>query len=153
MSQTIGKARLAFSRTWHFVDVANEQRTLGRLATSIAQTLQGKHKPVYNTGHDCGDYVVVVNADKLKFSGSKLKQKEYFVQSSQPGHSHHVPVKRVIENQGVSEVLRRTVAGMLPKNKLKRGRIARLKVFEGTEHPYKQNLVAYHDEAGVTVKN
>lgn len=146
MSQRLGKTGLAFARVWHHVDVSAESRTLGRLASDIAITLIGKHKPVFDKSNDCGDYVVVSNAALLKVTGDKLQQKNYWAHSGKPGKLKLVPMERMVQNKGFSEVLKKAVNGMLPKNRLREKRLARLRVFEGSEHPYKQNLIAFHDE-------
>ncbi|AAS53774.1 AFR403Wp [Eremothecium gossypii ATCC 10895] len=146
MSQKIGQSGLAFARLWHHVDVAREQRTLGRLASSIAITLMGKHKPVYHPSMDCGDYVVVTNAQDLQVTGKKWEQKTYWSHSGRPGHLKLRTMETIATNKGHSELLRKAVSGMLPKNRLRKVRLARLKVFDGSEHPYKQNIVAFADE-------
>lgn len=146
MSQRIGNSAVALTRVWHHVDVAAEERTLGRLASSIALTLQGKHKPTYTPNRDHGDYVVVTNCSHLKLSGNKLQDKTYWSHNTRPGSLKLVPMEKMIENKGYGEVLRRAVKGMIPKNKLRLVRMDRLKLYDGDEHPYKQNLVAFADE-------
>ncbi|WEJ95436.1 54S ribosomal protein L23, mitochondrial [Yamadazyma tenuis] len=131
MSQRIGNAAVALTRVWHHVDVAGDHRTLGRLASSIAIALQGKHKPTFSPNRDHGDYVVVTNCAHLKITGSL----------------NLIPMQRMIDNKGYNEVLRRAVKGMIPKNKLRLVRMDRLKLYDGDEHPYKQNLIAFADEA------
>ena len=86
MSQKLGHTGLAFARLWHHVDVAQDKRTLGRLASSIALTLMGKHKPVYHQSQDSGDYVVVTNCQQLRVTGKKFEQKTYWSHSQKPGH-------------------------------------------------------------------
>ena len=142
MSQKIGNTSLAFARLWHHVDLAHDERTLGRLASSIATTLMGKHKPVYHPSADVGDYVVVTNCKYLRVTGNKLQQKHYWSHSTRPGNLKLTPMNKVIEDKGYGEVLKRAVSGMLPKNKLRKVRLERLKVFDGSEHPYKQNITA-----------
>lgn len=146
MSQRIGNSTLALSRVWHHVDVAADERTLGRLASSIALTLQGKHKPTFSPNRDHGDYIVVTNCAHLKVTGSKLQDKTYWSHTTRPGSLKLVPMERMITNKGYGEILRRAVKGMIPKNKLRLVRMDRLKVFDGDEHPYKENLIAYADE-------
>lgn len=146
MSQRIGNSAVALTRVWHHVDVAAEERTLGRLAASIALTLQGKHKPTFTANRDHGDYVVVTNCSHLKISGNKLKDKTYWSHNTRPGSLKLVPMEKMIENKGYGEVLRRAVKGMIPKNKLRLVRMDRLKLYDGDEHPYKQNLLAFADE-------
>lgn len=147
MSQRIGNSLPALTRVWHHVDVAAETRTLGRLAASIALTLQGKHKPTYSPNRDHGDYVVVTNCSQLQVTGKKMEQKPYWSHTGRPGSLKMVPMERMIENKGYGEILRRAVKGMIPKNKLRLARMDRLKVFDGHDHPYKQNLIAFADEA------
>lgn len=146
MSQRIGNSAVALSKVWHHVDVAAEERTLGRIASSIALTLQGKHKPTFSPNRDHGDYVVVTNCSHMKVTGNKLQDKTYWSHSTRPGSLKLVPMERMIANKGYSEILRRAVKGMIPKNKLRLIRMDRLKVYDGDEHPYKQNLIAYADE-------
>lgn len=147
MSQRIGQSAIALTRVWHHVDVAGDSRTLGRLASSIAIALQGKHKPTFSSNRDHGDYVVVTNCSHLKVTGNKLKDKTYWSHTTRPGSLNLIPMERMIENKGYGEVLKRAVKGMIPKNKLRLARMDRLKVFDGDEHPYKENLIAFADEA------
>lgn len=146
MSQRIGTSVVALTRVWHHVDVASDPRTLGRLASNIAITLQGKHKPTFSPNRDHGDYVVVTNCSHLKITGNKLKDKTYWSHTTRPGSLNLIPMERMIQNKGYGEVLRRAVKGMIPKNKLRLVRMDRLKVYDGDEHPYKQNLIAFADE-------
>jgi len=141
MSQTIGKTRLAYSRTWHYVDVGSDARPLGRLASSIALFLMGKHKPIYDPSTDCGDYVVAVGCHDLHTTGKKRLQKQYYSHSTRPGSLKSMTMDKMFEKWGGGEVLRRAVRGMLPKNRLRDKRLARLKTFEGLAHPYKKNIV------------
>ncbi|EGV66445.1 hypothetical protein CANTEDRAFT_100734 [Yamadazyma tenuis ATCC 10573] len=147
MSQRIGNAAVALTRVWHHVDVAGDHRTLGRLASSIAIALQGKHKPTFSPNRDHGDYVVVTNCAHLKITGNKLQDKTYWSHTTRPGSLNLIPMQRMIDNKGYNEVLRRAVKGMIPKNKLRLVRMDRLKLYDGDEHPYKQNLIAFADEA------
>ncbi|KAI3404690.2 MRPL23 [Candida oxycetoniae] len=146
MSQRIGTSVSALTRVWHHVDVAADSRTLGRLATQIALTLQGKHKPTYSPNRDHGDYVVVTNCAHLKVTGDKMKDKTYWSHTTRPGTLNLIPMERMIANKGYGEILRRAVKGMIPKNKHRLVRMDRLKLFDGDEHPYKDNLIAFADE-------
>ncbi|GMM34796.1 mitochondrial 54S ribosomal protein YmL23 [Saccharomycopsis crataegensis] len=146
MSQKIGRTGIAFARLWHSVDVAKDERTLGRLASSIATTLMGKHKPVYHPTIDCGDYVVVTNCNRLKVSGNKMQEKEYWSHSTKPGNLKLVTMEKMAADKGFGELLRKAVSGMLPKNKLRKVRLERLKLFDDSEHPYKQNFIAHWDQ-------
>lgn len=146
MSQRIGNSVAALTRVWHHVDVAADNRTLGRLAASIALTLQGKHKPTFSPNRDHGDYVVVTNCSHIKVTGNKMQDKTYWSHNTRPGSLKLVPMERMIENKGYGEILTRAVKGMIPKNKHRLVRMDRLKVFDGDEHPYKENLIAFADE-------
>lgn len=143
MSQKVGHSGLAFARLWHHVDLARDQRTLGRLASSIAITLIGKHKPVYHPSQDSGDYVVVTNCQRLKMTGTKFDHKTYWTHTSRPGSLKLTTMKRTASDKGYGELLKKAVSGMLPKNKLRKVRLDRLKVFDGSEHPYQQNITAF----------
>ncbi|PYH77854.1 50S ribosomal protein L13 [Aspergillus uvarum CBS 121591] len=141
MSQIIGKTRLAYSRAWHHVDVGSDGRTLGRLASSIALVLMGKNKPIYDPSTDCGDYVVAVGCHDLRTTGKKRQQKKYYTHTTRPGSLKSMTMDMMFEKWGGGEVLRRAVRGMLPKNRLRDKRLARLKTFEGLKHPYEQNII------------
>ncbi|KAF2148229.1 ribosomal protein L13 [Myriangium duriaei CBS 260.36] len=141
MSQYVGRTRLAYSRAWHQVDLSSDPRPLGRIATSIALTLMGKHKPTWNPSTDCGDYVVAVGCTDLYTTGNKMAQKKYYSHTTRPGSLREITMDRMKTKWGGGEVLRRAVRGMLPKNRLREERMARLKTFEGHAHPYKQNLL------------
>ncbi|KAF2673176.1 ribosomal protein L13 [Microthyrium microscopicum] len=143
MSQTIGRTRLAHARTWHHVDLAASPLTLGRVASRIAIALMGKHKPTYSPSTDCGDYIVAVNCAQLKTSGRKMEQKLYYTHTTRPGSLKSISMERLMEKWGGGEVLRRAVRGMLPKNRLRDVRLARLRAFETASHPYKANVVKY----------
>lgn len=143
MSQKIGHSSLAFARLWHHVDLARDKRSLGRLASAIAITLIGKHKPVYHQSQDCGDYVVVSNCQRLRVTGKKFEQKTYWSHSSKPGHLKLRTMEKVVADKGFGEIIKKAVSGMLPKNKLRKPRLERLKVFDGADHPYKQNITAF----------
>lgn len=142
MSQKIGHTGLAFARLWHHVDLTKEKRSLGRLASAIAITLIGKHKPVYHPSQDCGDYVVVTNCQALRVTGKKFEQKTYWSHTTRPGSLKLITMERLVANKGYGEVLKKAVSGMLPKNKLRKQRLERLKVYDGTENPYTKNFTA-----------
>ncbi|KAF4119740.1 large subunit ribosomal protein L13 [Geosmithia morbida] len=156
MSQTVGLTRLAYSRTWHHISATKPHATLstktgedvtppslGRLASRIAIILMGKHKPIFDPSTDCGDYVVVTDAAALNVTGRKFWQKKYHRHSTRPGSLKTLAMDELVERHGGAEVLRKAVSGMLPKNRLRDPRLARLKVFEGDAHPYKKNLVRF----------
>jgi large subunit ribosomal protein L13 len=143
MSQTVGSTKLAYSRAWHVINVGADPRPLGRLASQIAIVLMGKHKPIWDPSTDCGDYVVAVGCHDIHVTGKKREQKQYYTHNTRPGSLKQMSMERMIEKWGGGEVLKKAVRGMLPKNRLRDKRLARLKVFEGTAHPYKQNIVRF----------
>ena len=120
-------------RNWLLVD-ANGQ-TLGRLATQIADALRGKTKPEYTPHVDTGDFVVVVNAEKIAVTGKKLDEKMYYRHSGYPGGLRSRSLRDQLERQP-TEVLRTAVKGMLPRNKLGRAQLTKLKIYAGPEHPH-----------------
>eukprot|EP00941_MAST-03F_sp_MAST-3F-sp1_P002414 g2414.t1 len=122
----------AKNATWHLIDAEN--MVVGRLSTRIATLLQGKHKPTYRPDACTGDYVVVVNADKVKFTGEKKKKKTYYWHTGWVGHLRKTNPERLHEKGMPEEILRRAVSGMLPKNKLRRERERKLKIFPGPDH-------------------
>jgi large subunit ribosomal protein L13 len=121
------------SREWYLVDA--EGQTLGRLATQIADTLRGKRKPQFTPHVDTGDFVIVVNADKIAVTGNKLDQKMYHRHSGYPGGLRSRTLREQLDRRP-TEVIRKAVRGMLPKNKLARRQIVKLKVYAGPEHPH-----------------
>ena len=120
-------------RSWFVVDAENQ--TLGRLASRIATVLRGKHKPIYTPHVDCGDYVVVINADKVRVTGRKMEQKMYYRHSGYPGGLRSVTLKKQLETFP-ERVLESAVRGMLPKNRLGRQMYKKLKVYAGPNHPH-----------------
>jgi large subunit ribosomal protein L13 len=131
-------------RRWYVVDA--EGQTLGRLATRIADTLRGKRKPEYTPHIDTGDFVVVVNAEKIAVTGNKLKQKIYYRHSGYPGGLRERTLAEELDRRP-TEVLRKAVKGMLPRNRLARQQITKLKIYAGPEHPHEpQNPQPLPDE-------
>ena len=121
------------TREWYLVDA--DGKTLGRLATQIADTLRGKRKPIFTPHVDTGDFVVVVNAEKIAVTGAKLDQKMYHRHSGYPGGLKSRTLREQLDRRP-TEVLRIAVKGMLPKNKLARHQITKLKIYAGPEHPH-----------------
>jgi large subunit ribosomal protein L13 len=121
------------ARDWYLVDA--EGQTLGRLATRIADTLRGKGKPQYTPHVDTGDFVIVVNAEKIQVTGNKLDQKRYYRHSGYPGGLRSRTLREQLDRRP-TEVLRTAVKGMLPKNRLARQQINKLKIYAGPEHPH-----------------
>jgi large subunit ribosomal protein L13 len=120
-------------RDWFVVDA--EGQTLGRLATQIADTLRGKRKPTYTPHVDTGDFVVVVNAEKISVTGNKRKDKRYYRHSGYPGGLRSRSVEEML-NRRPEEVIRIAVKGMLPRNRLARKQLTKLKVYAGPDHPH-----------------
>ncbi len=118
---------------WHLVDA--DGQILGRLATRIATILQGKHKPAYTPHVDTGDYVVVVNAAKVRVTGKKIEQKVYHRLSTRPGHLKTIPMAKMMATRP-DRVVREAVRRMLPRNKLGRHMLRKLKVYAGPDHPH-----------------
>ncbi len=120
-------------RKWYVVDA--DGKVLGRLASEIAKLLRGKHKPYYQPDVDCGDFIVVVNAEKIRVTGRKLDQKIYYRHSNYPGGLKERSLRWMLENKP-EEVIRLAVKRMLPKNRLGHRMLKRLKVYRRAEHPH-----------------
>ena len=120
-------------RKWYVVDA--EQQILGRLASEIALRLRGKHKPIYSTFQDTGDFIVVVNAEKVRLTGKKMTDKVYYHHTGFIGGIKSVTAQELLEKKP-TELLIKAVKGMLPKNTLGRAQLKKLKVYAGTEHPH-----------------
>ncbi|MDA0280694.1 MAG: 50S ribosomal protein L13 [Proteobacteria bacterium] len=118
---------------WLLVDA--EGQTLGRMATEIATRLRGKHKPEYTAHVDTGDFVVVINADKVRVTGNKAKGKIYYSHSGFPGALTSMPFEKLLE-KAPERIVQLAVKGMLPKSSLGRAMFKKLKVYAGTEHPH-----------------
>jgi large subunit ribosomal protein L13 len=120
-------------RKWRLIDA--EGQTLGRLATEIARFLRGKDKPQYTPHVDTGDFVVVVNAEKVVVTGKKTEQKVYYRHSGYPGGLKTTSYEEMLERKP-TEILRRAVKGMMPKTRLGRQQLKKLKIYAGPEHPH-----------------
>jgi len=120
-------------KDWFLVDAEN--KILGRLASKIASILKGKTKPIFTPYLDTGDFVVVINAQKIKLTGKKLKDKIYYHYSGYPGGMKSITPKDLLQKKS-EEVIRKAVWGMLPKNSLGRQMLTKLKVYPGKEHPH-----------------
>jgi large subunit ribosomal protein L13 len=120
-------------RDWWVVDA--DGKTLGRLATQIAEVLRGKRKPTYTPHVDVGDFVIVVNAEKIAVTGNKLADKRYYRHSGYPGGIKSRTLGEMLERRP-EEVIRKAVKGMLPRNRLARQQLTKLKVYAGADHPH-----------------
>ncbi len=121
------------SRVWYLVDA--DGVVLGRLAAEVARVLRGKHKPEFTPHVDCGDGVIVINAARVRLTGRKPEQKTYFRHSGYMGGAKLIPFKRMLERRP-EFVVRRAVRGMLPKTKLGRQMIKKLRIYAGSDHPH-----------------
>ena len=120
-------------KKWHLVDAEN--KILGRMATQIAVRLRGKHKPIFTPHADTGDFVVVINAEKIALTGRKWDQKIYYHHSGYPGGLKQITAKKLLEKKP-EELVRLAVKRMLPKNSLGRRQLKKLKIYVGSEHPH-----------------
>jgi len=133
MTKTYNAKPGEIERLWYVVDA--EGKTLGRLATQIADTLRGKRKPQYTPHVDTGDFVVVVNAEKIHVTGKKLDEKLYYRHSGYPGGLRKRTLREELERRP-TEVLRKAVRGMLPRTRLGRAQLTKLKIYAGPDHPH-----------------
>ncbi|HBI24160.1 MAG TPA: 50S ribosomal protein L13 [Nitrospiraceae bacterium] len=131
--KTISAKREDIKRDWYVVDA--EDQVLGRLASRVASILRGKHKPVFTTHVDTGDFVVVVNADKIRVTGSKLSNEVYYHHTGYPDGLKSKTMGKFLKEKP-EEFVRSSIRGMLPKNKLGRAMIKKLKIYRGPEHPH-----------------
>ncbi len=131
--KTYSAKKSDIQREWFVVDAAGQN--LGRLATRIATLLRGKHKPIFTPSMDTGDFVIVVNADKIAVTGRKLDQKMYYRYSGYPGGLTETSLRRMLEAHP-TRVVEFAVRGMLPKNRLGRAMLKKLKVYAGGTHPH-----------------
>ena len=136
MKTTVTKGNLV-KRQWQLIDLSGQ--TLGRVCTQIAQILMGKNNPLFSYHRDDGDYVIAINSDKIQATGKKLKDKIYRHHTHWSGGLKELTLKEMLQKDS-RQVIIHGVYGMLPKNKLRDVRIARLKVFVGSDHPYTDKL-------------
>ena len=120
-------------RQWHVIDASG--KVLGRLATQVAGLLMGKHKPIFSPNLDTGDFVIVINADKVLVTGNKAKQKVYYRHSGYPGGLKSINLERMLQTNP-TRVIEHAVKGMLPKNRLGASMIKKLRVYVGDTHPH-----------------
>ena len=132
-NRTVFAKKEGFKRDWYVLDAGGQ--VLGRLATKVATYLRGKHKAIFSPQVDCGDFVVVINAARVRVTGKKDKQKTYFTHSGYPGGDKLLTFEKMMEKDP-ARVVTHAVAGMLPKNRLGRQLIKKLKVYTGAKHPH-----------------
>ncbi len=132
MSTQVAK-KAEVTRSWYVVDLEN--KVLGRAATEIARVLRGKHKAIYTPSVDTGDFVIVLNAEKLNLTGNKLADKKYYRHSGYPGGLKTTTAAELLQKKP-EELVRKAVRGMLPRNSLGRDMLKKLKVYAGSDHPH-----------------
>lgn len=120
-------------RKWYVLDATDQ--VLGRLATRVAEVLRGKDKPIFTPHVDTGDYVIVINAEKIKLTGKKWEQKKYYHHSGYPGGIKEIPYNKLVQKKP-EFIIEKAVKGMIPHNKLGSSIIKKLKVYAGQEHPH-----------------
>lgn len=132
--KTIFAKKTDVLQKWHVVDA--DGLVVGRLASQVAKVLRGKNKPIFTPHVDTGDYVIIVNADKVRFTGNKLDQKTYYHHTGYPGGIKDAVAKDIMKNNP-ERILYAAIRGMLPKNRLGRQQLSKLKVYSGSDHPHK----------------
>nr|WP_150001433.1 50S ribosomal protein L13 [Iodidimonas gelatinilytica] len=138
-------------KKWLIVDA--EGVVLGRLASLIAMRLRGKHKPMYTPHIDCGDNVIVINADKVKLTGNKRDQKIYYRHTGHPGGIKQATAKQILEGRFPERVIEKAVERMIPRGPLGRQQMRNLKVYAGTDHPHEAQQPEVIDVASMNPKN
>ncbi len=133
MRKTYSAKAEEIERTWYVVDA--EGKTLGRLATEVARILRGKHKPIYTPHVDTGDFVIIVNAEKIRVTGKRLDQKMYYRHSGYMGGLKETSLRTMLDKHP-ERVLQHAVKGMMPKNRLGRQMYKKLKVYAAPDHPH-----------------
>lgn len=145
MSRTYSPKLAEIDRQWHVIDA--DGKTLGRLSTAVADLLRGKHKPIFAPHLDAGDFVVVVNAEKIVLTGRKEEQKVYYRHSGRPG-GLKAEVAGKLRQRKPALIIQKAVRGMLPKNALGRQQLKKLKVYAGPEHPHQAQKPEPHEVVG-----
>ena len=138
-------------KKWHIVDA--DGLVVGRAATIIANVLRGKHKPSFTPHVDCGDNVIVINADKIRFTGKKLNDKVYYKHTGYAGGIKGITAGKVLEGRFPERVLEKAVERMIPRGPLGRQQMRNLRVYAGPEHPHEAQSPAVLDIAGMNRKN
>ncbi len=132
--KTLFAKKTDVSQKWHLIDA--DGLVLGRLASQVSKILRGKDKPVFTPHVDTGDFVIIVNADKIRLTGNKLDNKTYYHHTGYPGGIKKAVAKDIM-NAAPERIIYRAVRGMLPKNRLGRQQFSKLKVYSGPDHPHK----------------
>ena len=151
MKTTVSAKPAEVEKKWLLIDA--EGLVVGRLASIIANRLRGKHKVIYTPHVDCGDNVIVINAEKVRFTGRKLLQKTYYRHTGYPGGIKEVRAGQVLEGRFPERVLEKAVERMVPRGPLGRQQMRNLRIFKGTEHPHVAQNPEVLDVAGRNRKN
>ena len=138
-------------KKWHLIDA--DGLVVGRLATIVANILRGKHKPSYTPHVDCGDHVIIINADKVKFTGKKMADKTYYKHTGYPGGIKETSPEKVLEGRFPARVLEKAVERMIPRGPLGRQQMRALHLYNGTEHPHDGQNPEVIDVASMNSKN
>lgn len=144
--ETFSLKESQIQRQWHVVDA--KDKALGRLASHVAQLLKGKHRATYTPHLDMGDYVIVINAARVRVTGRKLRQKRYYHHSQYPGGLKSIELRKMLQ-KFPGRVIEHAVVGMLPHNSLGRAMGRRLKVYSGPEHPHQAQVASGTEVVGV----
>ncbi|MFP6728133.1 MAG: 50S ribosomal protein L13 [Alphaproteobacteria bacterium] len=138
-------------RKWFVIDA--EGVVLGRLASIVAMRLRGKHKPMYTPHMDCGDHIVIINADKVQLTGNKLAEKTYYRHTGYPGGIRSTTAGKILDGKHPERVVEKAVQRMIPKGPLGRQVLRKLKVYAGAEHPHEAQQPEFLDVAAMNDKN
>ena len=138
-------------KNWHIIDA--DGLVVGRLASIVANILRGKHKPSFTPHVDCGDNVIIINADKVRFTGRKLAQKVYYKHTGYPGGIKGITAGKVLDGRFPERVLEKAVERMVPRGPLGRQQMRNLRIFKGTEHPHEAQNPAVLDVGAMNRKN
>ncbi len=134
MKTTVSAKAVDIQRKWYLINA--EGKVLGRLATKVARLLTGKDKPLYTPHVDCGDHVIIINADKVRVTGTKMKDKIYYRHTGYQGHLHATTLEKMLEGKPETVIIN-AIHGMVPKSRLGRVIMGKLKVYRGDEHPHR----------------
>jgi large subunit ribosomal protein L13 len=151
MMKTISAKASDIERKWNVVDA--EGVVLGRLAAVVASRLRGKHKPLFTSHVDCGDNIIVINAEKVRLTGRKMQDKRYYHHTGHPGGIKETSPEKILAGKFPERVVQKAVERMLPRSPLGRQQMTKLHVYAGTEHPHAAQQPEVLDVAGMNPKN
>ncbi len=149
--KTISAKAADIERKWHVIDA--EGVILGRLAAVIATRLRGKHKPLYTPHVDCGDNIIVINAEKVRLTGRKMQDKRYYRHTGHPGGIKETSPEKIFAGAYPERVVQKAVERMIPRSPLGRQQLSKLHVYAGSEHPHEAQQPEALDVAGMNPKN